>query len=183
MEISRIWATSHCLFFWQCLGTVMALLDVSFSLLIEDQGLVFSASWSHLILISLCCVLGLGHSFKSCALPLSLLLQFHPQIFFCKRKNVSSLVSIQGLHVVFGSVSLYCLCLQRSLVCLCHSWPGSLSRLSPDKVVLVLKKPPANAGDIRDVGSIPGSWRSPGGGHGNPLQYSHGQRSLVGYSS
>ena len=39
----------------------------------------------------------------------------------------------------------------------------------------------------RDVGLIPGSQRSPGGGHGNPLQYSclvnpHGQRSLVGYS-
>ena len=38
-----------------------------------------------------------------------------------------------------------------------------------------------------DLGSIPGSGRSPGGGHGNPLQYSclenpHGQRSLVGYS-
>ena len=32
--------------------------------------------------------------------------------------------------------------------------------------------PPANAGDIRDVGLIPGSGRSPGGGHGNPLQYS-----------
>ena len=31
---------------------------------------------------------------------------------------------------------------------------------------------PANAGDIRDVGSIPGSGRSPGGGHGNPLQCS-----------
>ena len=30
----------------------------------------------------------------------------------------------------------------------------------------------ANAGDVRDVGSIPGSGRSPGGGHGNPLQYS-----------
>ena len=30
----------------------------------------------------------------------------------------------------------------------------------------------ANAGDIRDVGSIPGLGRSPGGGHGNPLQYS-----------
>ena len=29
----------------------------------------------------------------------------------------------------------------------------------------------ANAGDIRDVGSIPGSGRSPGGGRGNPLQY------------
>ena len=30
----------------------------------------------------------------------------------------------------------------------------------------------ANAGDLRDVGSIPGSGRSPGGGHGNSLQYS-----------
>ena len=32
--------------------------------------------------------------------------------------------------------------------------------------------PPANRGDIRDVSLIPGSERSPGGGHGNPLQYS-----------
>ena len=31
---------------------------------------------------------------------------------------------------------------------------------------------PANAGDLRDAGSIPGSGRSPGGGHGSPLQYS-----------
>ena len=30
----------------------------------------------------------------------------------------------------------------------------------------------ANAGDMRDAGSIPGLGRSPGGGHGNPLQYS-----------
>ena len=34
------------------------------------------------------------------------------------------------------------------------------------------KEPPANPGDSRDMGSIPGSGRSPGGGHGNPLQYS-----------
>ena len=39
-------------------------------------------------------------------------------------------------------------------------------------VALVVKNPPAKAGDIRDLGSIPGSGRSPGGGHGNPLQYS-----------
>ena len=39
-------------------------------------------------------------------------------------------------------------------------------------VALVVKNPPANAGDIRDTGSIPGWGRSPGGGHGNPLQYS-----------
>ena len=36
----------------------------------------------------------------------------------------------------------------------------------------MIKKPPANAGNIRNVGLIPGSARSPGGGHGNPLQYS-----------
>ena len=40
------------------------------------------------------------------------------------------------------------------------------------QVVLVLKNPPANAGDIRDAGLIPGLRRSLGGGHGNPLQYS-----------
>ena len=33
-----------------------------------------------------------------------------------------------------------------------------------------VKNPPANAGDIRDMASIPGSGRSLGGGHGNPLQ-------------
>ena len=36
----------------------------------------------------------------------------------------------------------------------------------------MVKNPPANAGDIRDVDSIPGSGRSHGGGHGHPLQYS-----------
>ena len=36
----------------------------------------------------------------------------------------------------------------------------------------MVKNPPANSGDIRDVGSIPGLGRSPGGGYGNPLQYS-----------
>ena len=39
-------------------------------------------------------------------------------------------------------------------------------------LALVVKNLPANAGDIRDVGSVPGSERSPGGGHGNPHQYS-----------
>ena len=40
------------------------------------------------------------------------------------------------------------------------------------QVVLVVKNLPANAGDIRDTGSILGLGISPGGGHGNPLQYS-----------
>ena len=51
---------------------------------------------------------------------------------------------------------------------------------------VVVKNPPANAGDIRDVGSIPGSGRSPGEGNGNHSSIlawkSHGQRSLAGYS-
>ena len=39
-------------------------------------------------------------------------------------------------------------------------------------LVLVVENPPANAEDVRDVSSIPGLGRSPGGWHGNPLQYS-----------
>ena len=39
-------------------------------------------------------------------------------------------------------------------------------------MALEVKNSPANAGDMRDVGLIPGSGRSPGGGHNNPLQYS-----------
>ena len=51
----------------------------------------------------------------------------------------------------------------------------------------MVKNSPANVGDLRDAGSIPGPGRSPGGGHGNPVSIlpgkSLGQRSLVGYSS
>ena len=54
------------------------------------------------------------------------------------------------------------------------------------QVALVVKNPPANAGDIRDAGLIPRLERSPGEGNGNPLQYSCLEnpmdRSLVGYS-
>ena len=44
--------------------------------------------------------------------------------------------------------------------------------LGASQVVLAVKNPPANAGDVREAGLIPGSGRSPGGEHGNPLQYS-----------
>ena len=54
------------------------------------------------------------------------------------------------------------------------------------QVALVVKNPPANAGDIRDVGLIPGSGRYPGKGMATtPIflpRKLHGQRSLVGYS-
>ena len=50
----------------------------------------------------------------------------------------------------------------------------------------MVRNPPANAGDVRDVGLIPGPGRSLGGGHGNPFQHSclenpHEQRSLTVY--
>ena len=49
---------------------------------------------------------------------------------------------------------------------------GGINTYGASQVVLVVKKPPTNEGDARDVGSVPGSGRSPGGGHGNPLWYS-----------
>ena len=53
-------------------------------------------------------------------------------------------------------------------------------------VALMVKDPPANAGAVREAGLIPESGRTPGGGHGHPLQYPcgeyHGERDLAGYS-
>ena len=65
---------------------------------------------------------------------------------------------------------------------------SAVFRLGASQVALVVKNLPANAGDIRDVGSIPGLGRSPGEWAWQPapislLGESHGQRSLVGYSS
>ena len=62
---------------------------------------------------------------------------------------------------------------------------GKLSWAS--QVALELKNLPANAGDVRDMGSIPGLGRSPGVGNSSLPQYSclekfHGQRKLAGYS-
>ena len=51
------------------------------------------------------------------------------------------------------------------------NWTSTIIQGLP-RWLLVVKNLPANAGDTRDAGSIPGSGRSPGGGHGNPLQCS-----------
>ena len=45
--------------------------------------------------------------------------------------------------------------------------------LRASQVALLVKNPPANAGDARDMGSIPGSGRFPGERNGNPLQFQH----------
>ena len=44
--------------------------------------------------------------------------------------------------------------------------------MGASQVALVVKIPPVNVGDVREIGSIPGLERSPRGGHGNLLQYS-----------
>ena len=54
----------------------------------------------------------------------------------------------------------------------CPNWSVSAAKRA-SQGVLVVKNLPANAGDIREVGLIPGLGRSPGGGHGYPLQYSY----------
>ena len=69
-----------------------------------------------------------------------------------------------------------------------YTWSKDVLNSYMSPLVLVVKEPPANAWDKRDVGSIPGLGRSPRGGNGNPLQYfclenPHGQRSLVGYGT
>jgi len=48
---------------------------------------------------------------------------------------------------------------------------GSATLIEVSLVVLVIKNLSGNAGDVRDTGLIPGWGRSPGGGHGNPLQF------------
>ena len=47
-----------------------------------------------------------------------------------------------------------------------------IKKLGTSQVALVSKNSPVGAGNIRDMGSVPGSGRPPGGGHDNPLQYS-----------
>ena len=56
--------------------------------------------------------------------------------------------------------------------CAEHNSRTAVILYQASQVALGVKNPPANAGDIRDVSSIPGLGRSPGGGHGNPLQCS-----------
>ena len=49
---------------------------------------------------------------------------------------------------------------------------GEYAEKGASQVALALKNLPANAGDLKDADSTPGWGRSPGGGNGNPLQYS-----------
>ena len=63
-------------------------------------------------------------------------------------------------------------------LCMFSSKLIKLKIMRVSQVALVVKNMPANAGDIRDVGLIPGSGRSHGVGNGNPLQYSCWENSM-----
>ena len=58
------------------------------------------------------------------------------------------------------------MCALKETLTFSHHWAEA------SQVALVVKILPGNAGDIREVGSIPGSGKSPGGRNDNPLQYS-----------
>ena len=90
------------------------------------------------------------------------------------------LCSIPKLMVKFGKHFCIHNCLEKNNTAilkepinhnLCLDLDSSRSQ-SASQVALVVKNSPANAGHTRDLGSIPGLGRSPGGGHGNPLRYS-----------
>ena len=53
-----------------------------------------------------------------------------------------------------------------------HTIWFQIDKVQASQVGLVVKNPLANAGDVRVTGSNPGSGRTPGGGHSNPLRYS-----------
>ena len=82
---------------------------------------------------------------------------------FCHKRGAILISEVKGIAPGDLDSSLYFIQSGISLIGL--PYPNS-------QVALVVKKPPASAGDIRDVGSIPGLGRSPGGGHGIPFQYS-----------
>ena len=88
--------------------------------------------------------------------------------------NFSSLLIIQQLFI---KAVLYGQALSQGLGVINELKTLTSGSFQPEKylsfmqVVLVVKNPPANAGDVREAGLIPGWGRSPGEGHGNPLQY------------
>ena len=83
--------------------------------------------------------------------------------------------------ILYIHTAEYCLALKGKKSCHMLQWmnldeiilnDSIYDQIGPFQVVLVVKNLPANVEVIGDTGSMPGLGRSPGGGHGNPLQYS-----------
>ena len=78
--------------------------------------------------------------------------------FFFRLRDITLYLSLQDPFLHFASIGI-------SIIC-------HYTELGASQVALLVENLPANAGDIRDLGSVPGLGRSPGGGHGNSLQCS-----------
>ena len=117
-------------------------------------------------------------------LPLISLLVKQLDEYMSNRTDSDDVVSVSFTSSVFSILGLLHNQASRFQIRSCQHFitlPLEDSRVS--QVALVVKKTPANAGDLRDSGSIPGLVSSPGGVHNNPLwYYCYGWRSLVGYS-
>ena len=103
--------------------------------------------------------------------------RFHSYFYTCNDLSCSQ-----------SRVAYFCICLNPWRASVQHKIPEGLISLEYTHAVLVVKSLPTNAGDKGDTSLISGWGRSPGGVHGNPLEYScmedpHGQRRLVGYSA
>ena len=88
-------------------------------------------------------------------------------VFFCCCSNCSTQFEI---HFTVVLICIYLLTTDIEHIFM--SFWASAYPFCASQMVLVVNNLPANAGDIRDMGSIPGWGRCPGGGHGNPLQCS-----------
>ena len=77
------------------------------------------------------------------------------------------------LFILTGPCTLLLLlCSNNNRIPHIYMYTNTYTHIWASQEALVVKNSPANAGDIRDVGPVPGLGRSPGGGHGNSLQYS-----------
>ena len=98
--------------------------------------------------------------------------------YFCKTSNAISCMEshLFGTCILFSKHSWTCpsnfMTKYRNSVSCLVPWHSNLLSNIISVVALVVKNPPANVGGIRDADSVPGSGRSSGGGHSNPLQYS-----------
>ena len=100
--------------------------------------------------------------------------QFKPQGGLCLITITAFIIS--GCNYLFICLPLPQASLRARIVPLISGFTGLAQKrysIWVSQVALVIKKnPPANAGDVRGTGSIPGLGRSPRGGQGNPFQYS-----------
>ena len=114
--------------------------------------------------------------------PANLKALLYIQFWFVKAETNEAIILIEEKETTLNSSRIARVCLLQTYVeegllhmelCLSpHPHPRPRCMYwSPSQVALVVKKPPASAGDIRDTGSIPGLGRSPGERH-NMLQYS-----------